>query len=114
MKSKGLKIILIILILLTGSMGAVGYVQSKKQPTNKPNEDVNKITYEYYLEDELQETMPINIQNGMDENGSVISEPTYQFSRFTCTNDLTGDFDVDNWKFIPKENKTSTCKLYFV
>lgn len=114
MKSKGLKIILIILILLTGSMGAVGYIQSKKQPTNKPNEDVNKITYEYYLEDELQETMPINIQNGMDENGNVISEPTYQFSRFTCTNDLTGDFDVDNWKFIPKENKTSTCKLYFV
>ena len=63
MKSKGLKIILIILILLTGSMGAVGYVQSKKQLTNKPNEDVNKITYEYYLEDELQETMTINIQN---------------------------------------------------
>lgn len=115
MKIKGLKIILIILVLLTGSMGVVGYMQSKKQQTNKPNEDINKITYEYYLEDELQEKMPINMPNATDENGNnIVSEPTYQFSRFTCTNDLTGDFDVDNWKFIPKENKTSTCKLYFV
>ncbi len=115
MKSKGLKILLIFLVLLTGSMGMVGYMQSKKQQTNKPIEDINKITYEYYLEDELQEKMPINMPNATDENGNnIISEPTYQFSRFTCTNDLTGDFDVDNWKFIPKENKTSTCKLYFV
>lgn len=115
MKSKGLKIILIILILLTGSAGGIGYVQSKKQNANNPNEEKNKITYEYYLEDELQETMPVNTPNTTDENGTiVVSEPTYQFSRFTCTDDLTGDFDVDNWKFIPKENKTSTCKLYFV
>lgn len=115
MKSKGLKIILILLVLLTGSMGVIGYMQSKKQQTNKPNEETNKITYEYYLEDELQETMPINTPNATDENGNnIVNEPTYQFSRFTCTNDLTGDFDVDNWKFIPKENKTSTCKIYFV
>ena len=88
MKIKGLKIILIILVLLTGSMGVVGYMQSKKQQTNKPNEDINKITYEYYLEDELQEKMPINMPNATDENGNnIVSEPTYQFSRFTCTNE---------------------------
>lgn len=115
MKSKGLKIILVFLILLTGSCGAIGYVESKKVENNKPNEVENKITYEYYLEDELQQDMPINTPNATDENGNaIVNEPTYQFSRFTCTNDLTGDFDVDNWKFIPKENKTSTCKLYFV
>lgn len=115
MKSKGLKIILVFLILLTGSCGAIGYVESKKVKNDKVNEIENKITYEYYLEDELQQTMPINTPNATDENGNaIVNEPTYQFSRFTCTNDLTGDFDVDNWKFIPKENKTSTCKLYFV
>ncbi len=113
MKTKGLKIILIALILLTGSLGAIGFVQAKKQ-NNKQDDNTNKITYEYYLEDELQQTMPVNTPNKSDEEGNIISEPNYQFSRFTCTNDLTGDFDVDNWKFIPKENKTSTCKLYFV
>ena len=43
MKSKGLKIILIILILLTGSAGGIGFVQSKKQTANNPNEEKNKI-----------------------------------------------------------------------
>lgn len=113
MKTNGLKIILIALILLTGSLGTIGFIQAKKQNNNQ-DDNTNKITYEYYLEDELQQTMPVNTRNKTDEEGNVISEPTYQFSRFTCTNDLTGDFDVDNWKFIPKENKTSTCKLYFV
>ena len=81
MKSKGLKIILIILILLTGSAGGIGFVQSKKQTANNPNEEKNKITYEYYLEDELQETMPVNTPNTTDENGTiVVSEPTYQDS----------------------------------
>lgn len=119
MKKNFIKIILIILIVLTAGAGILGFIQSKKQTLTKEQdnkENFNKITYEYYFEDELVESMPINETPEVDENGNVSSttEPTYLFFGSHCTNGVTGDFDTTSWKFIPSEEKESTCKLYFV
>lgn len=57
--------------------------------------------------------MPIN-EKTTDENGVETINELYTFSRFTCTNDVTGDFDTKEWKFLPKNEEESTCELYFV
>lgn len=133
MKYKTWIIILTILFVLSGACAITGYVYSKKESKN-PNIDNNitkeKITYEYYLEDVLQEIMPLNqrsittnednqlppeennTQN--EENNNETIEDQYAFSKYVCSNNLTGKFDSENWKFIPDQNIESTCKLYFV
>jgi len=133
MKYKTWIIILTILFVLSAACAITGYIYSKKEINDpiKNNENIEKITYEYYLEDVLQESIPLNQRSLTIEDDNLLPpdenitqneennieeqiEDDYAFSKYVCTNNLTGKFDTENWKFIPDQNIESTCKLYFV
>lgn len=106
MKNKGLILFITILFLLSSTASIIGYIESKKDVNEKPPvENKESITYEYYLEDVLQTSIPIN------EN---TEEPTYLFNRYQCEDNISGTFNEQEWKFIPDEEKNTVCKLYFV
>ncbi len=113
MKNKGMFVILIIMFLIAVSGGVVGYLESKKEKPIEPEKPKGTITYKYFLEDQEVQEMPVN-EKTTDENGMETVNELYTFSRFNCTNDVTGDFDTTEWKFIPKSEDESTCELYFV
>ena len=106
MKNKGLIGLLFVLFALSTIASVIGYKEHKKAEINKPEEKKEQITYEYYLEEQLQSTMPTNSVED--------SEISYSFSRYQCDNNVTGSFDTEKWVFIPNVEKESTCKLYFV
>ncbi len=98
--------ILSICFLLTTTASIIGIIQNnKRKNVIIPEVPKNVVTYEYYLENEIQEIMPRN---------SIDSEVKYVFSKYLCTNNLAGSFDTTLWKFTPSEDKEATCKLYFV
>lgn len=115
MKNKGMLVILIIMFIIAVTGGVVGYLESKKNKPNTPEEPkTGTITYKYYLEDEEVQEMPVN-EKTIDENGMEVTNEIYAFSRSICTNNLTGDFNKEEWKFEPTvETIESTCELYFV
>ena len=115
MKSKGTLIILIVLFLLTASAAGVGFYYSKHRNVVvvPPEPEKGKVVYLYYLEDEKVDTMPSNIT--IDEEGNSITTDTYTYEKYSCTNDLTGEFNEEKWEFVPSTDvKDSTCSLYFV
>lgn len=113
MKNKGMLVLLLILFIIATAGGVIGYMESKKDNQEEINVPKGKITFKYYLEDEEVQEMPVN-EKTVDENGIETTNELYKFSRFVCSNDVTGDFNTDSWKFEPKEEKESICELYFV
>jgi hypothetical protein len=114
MKNKGIIFLLTILFLVSTAAAGAGYYQSVKTPTVKPEpKEKVKVAYIYYLEDERVNDIPKNNVT-IDENGEATTEILYKFLKFSCTNDLTGDFDETEWVFKPAVEKDSTCSLYFV
>ena len=58
---KILIVILAILFLISASASVIGFIEHNKSPENKPDPKPKElITYEYYLEEQQQETMPTN------------------------------------------------------
>ncbi len=116
MKRKGTLIVLVILFLISAGCAGIGFYYSKNKPVEPikpPEPEKGKVVYIYYLEDEKVNEIPKN--TAVDEEGNEVVTDTYTFSRFACTNDLTGTFDEEKWEFIPSdENIDSTCNLYFV
>ncbi len=115
MKNKGFFVFLLFLFLIAAGGAGLGYYYNgKRGETSKPpTPEKVKVAYLYFLEDEQRETMPKN-ETTTDEEGNVTTEKKYIFLKFSCTNDLTGEFNEEEWKFVPAEEKDSTCSLYFV
>ena len=122
MKRKGIKIVLAILLVITTSCGIVGYLQSKKI-ASKPNDDIKneptaQIIYEYYLEEQLVDKslfdLPITTPSDETAQPTETRDTLYEFAKFSCTNEITGEFDKTKWEFVPTVLKDGTCKLYFV
>lgn len=114
MKNKGMLVILIIMFIVAVAGGVIGFLESKKNKPDTPDDNkTGTITYKYFLEDEEVNEMPVNEKN-IDENGMEVTNEIYAFSRFNCTNNLTGDFNVEEWKFVPAQEIESACELYFV
>lgn len=114
MKNKGMLVILIIMFIIAVTGGVVGFLESKKNKPDTPNDNkAGTITYKYFLEDEEVNEMPVN-EKTIDENGMEVTNEIYAFSRFNCNPSLTGDFNTEEWKFVPAEEIESTCELYFV
>lgn len=135
MKNKFILIILTFLFLLSSTATVIGFIEHSKIDSNeKPNEPKKQlIKYEYYLEDILVEEMPINKKeekntnieetdetDKTDENKNIDNSNEeedyiqYEFTKYQCSNGVTGTFDIEKWEFIPSEEIESTCKLYFV
>lgn len=115
MKNKSAIITLSILFLISTSLGVIGYFRSdylKELKLKEEEEKRIKVVYEYYLEDELVSEMPLNDE--ITEGSDTETEPKYEFTKSSCTNNVVGTFNTDEWTFIPSENKESVCKLYFV
>lgn len=105
-----------LLFCASTAAAATGYMYDQKRNDDKPKENENKnlVTYEYYLDDVKQDTMPQK-EDIIDEFGNPTGNQKYMFSRFSCTNNISGTFDEDNWNFISNdETKESVCSLYFV
>ncbi len=115
MKNKIGIVITSLLFIISSAAAATGYVYSKEGNVDKTNTDNNKdtITYEYYLDDVKQTNMPQK-EELLDEFGNPTGKNKYLFSRFNCTNNVSGSFDEENWNFNPENEKESTCSLYFV
>lgn len=116
MKNKVPIYIVTVLLLTSLSASIIGLVQSnKKQLTSSIASIKPKVTikYEYYLEDQLQEEMPKK-EFVIDTEGNETDKVKYEFIRYTCTNNLTGVFDKENWEFkADKANVDTLCQLYF-
>ncbi len=105
------------------------YVEDTETPTMPLNKDTQYVltthtTYQsgtdYYTLVDKEYVKLTNFNAGDTINGEVYEltlvdskEAKYLYSRYSCTNGVTGTFDTENWKFVPVEVKTSTCKLYF-
>lgn len=108
MNRKLIIIILSVLFIISSSLSLIGFIhheKNKKQNNLPPIKE--KITYEYYLEDELQKNIP---SNETDEDGVHL----YKYTKYTCNNGITGNFNEDTWEFEVSEEKKGTCKIYFV
>lgn len=116
---KTILIVLITLIIICLLCGTLGLIESKKEVNpNKPGDKKDyKVTYRYYLDGEEIEEMPeleeIEIANP-DFEGSETTIPKYKYERYTCTNEVTGEFDEEKWEFNPDLTNNTTCRLYFL
>lgn len=91
------------LFVLSLSAGIIGFIRSKaeKKVIEPPTYHVK---YTYYIDDEEVTEMPKN---------SNALKPDYVFNRFSCTNNVSGEWNENTWEFVPELTKDSTCKLYF-
>lgn len=114
MKNKGMLVILIIMFIIAVTGGIVGFLESKKNKPNIPdnNNKTGTITYKYFLEDEEVEEMPVN-EKIIDENGVEVTNEIYAFARANCSNGIKGDFNKEEWKYIPEKEMEGTCELHF-
>lgn len=115
---KGVVIVLITLIIICLACGTIGFIESKKTDDTKPNKNTNyKVTYRYYLDgeeiDDMLEQDYTEIENP-DFEGATEETPNYAFEKYTCTNNVTGEFDEEKWEFKPDLTANSTCRLYFI
>ena len=117
--SKGIVITLIVLIIICLACGTIGFLQSgKSEDTKKPEKNKDyKVTYKYYLDGEEVEEMVEQefIDNENEEfEGNSETTPTYKFEKYACTNNVTGEFDEEEWEFKPDLTNNTTCRLYFI
>lgn len=116
---KGVLIVLISLIIICLTCGTIGLLESKKGPEDrKPNKQEDyKIAYKYYIDNEEVTDMPeleTTTEPDPDFEGAESTLPKYKFERYTCTNDVTGEFDEEKWEFKPNLTNNTTCRLYFL
>lgn len=105
------------LLLLSITASVIGFVRSNRTVDNpKPQTPVKQkvyVKYQYFLEDKEIDKLPEK-EYLLDEEGKETTKLKYEFIKYMCTNNLSGEFDKENWEF--KTNRTnleSTCKLYF-
>ena len=109
MKNKPIIIVLAILLVLSTAAAVIGFLNKDKNngkvnpPANNPQVE-DDITYEYYLEEEIVEQMPMNTEE----------EQQYDFSKFVCDNNMTIDFNTEEWTYNTINKSKGVCKLYFV
>lgn len=109
MKNKIILIILSTLFVASTSAGVIGLIQHNKKDPQDEKKPVEKetLSYEYYIEDELQKEMP---SNETDDDGN----PKYKYVKYQCNNSITGNFNEETWSFEPSAEKNGICKIYFV
>ncbi len=114
MKHKGLFVFLLLLFFIAAGGAGLGYYQNSKRGETKPvTPETGKVNYVYYLEGNKVDDIPTN-EKVTDEDGNVTTQNTYIFLKYSCTNELSGEFDEESWKFVPAVEKDSVCSLYFV
>ena len=90
MKNKPIIILLAVLFVVSVSAAIIGFLNkdNKNSPTPLPVVEEKKTSYEYYLEEQLVQEMPMNTE-----------ENQYDFSKYICENNMTIDFNNEEWTY---------------
>ena len=123
--SKLIMYVLVVLIVACLAAGGVGYYKSLSIKPNDPGSNNNgnndkkdyKVVYKYYLDGIESETEIKDEKENVDsENfeGASESKRLYSFDKYTCSNDVSGQWNDEEWKFTPNLTADTTCRLYFV
>lgn len=123
MKKKSNALIYILLFLITLSLagGIIGLMAKKSGVTNNtdtPKEPKDfRVTYKYYLDGEEVSTEikqeKIQVENPEFE-GVIDNKDLYTYEKYTCTNEVTGSWNNEEWSFTPELTADTTCRLYFL
>ena len=116
---KTVLIVIISLMVICLLCGTIGLLESKKSPEDKntTKKEEYKAAYKYYIDGEEVLEMPEledTTEPNPDFEGSETTLPKYKFERYTCTNEVTGEFDEEKWEFVPDLTNNTTCRLYFL
>ena len=105
MKNKPIIIVLAVLFVLSSTAAVIGILNKDKvsQVDQPPVVEAKKPTFEYYVEDELVEEMPVNSEDA-----------EYNFSKYICENNMSIDFNDEEWTYNVINETQGSCKLYFV
>lgn len=126
-RSSGVLVIIIIMIILSLSGGVVGLLANMNQNNNKPKDDTKpknyEITYRYYIDSEevnkekIDDSKEKIIECDLVANPTCVpgtkQDATIKFEKYTCTNNVKGEWNDENWEFTPDLTANTTCRLYF-
>ena len=119
---KSITIFVSILFVLSTVGATLGYTTRKNSTNNENNTPAENgtitekhIKYKYFLEGVEVSEMPRNksSEDANETNETDENELLYKFDEYKCSNGVTGEFNNDEWKFIPSEDIDSECNLYF-
>lgn len=116
MKNKVSIMIISALLVMSLTASVIGLVYNNKKSSKnvEPIKTKVTITYEYYLDNQLQDKMPLK-EYLLDKDKNETDKLKYVFDRYTCTNGLNGAFNKDKWIFsVDQTNLDTTCQVYFV
>ncbi len=104
LKNKSIITVLSVLFVISTTFSLIGYLNKGRTSTPKiPSIDQSQLVqYEYYLDDVLVEEMPINSEDN-----------EYLFANSDCTNNMTIEFNEEEWNYITNNKTKGVCKLYF-
>lgn len=120
-KSNALVYILLFLITICLAGGIVGLMAKKSGINSNTNSKKDpkdfKVTYKYYLDGEEVNEMvkqdTIQVENPEFE-GVMDKKDLYTYDKYTCTNEVTGSWNNEQWSFTPELTADTTCRLYFL
>lgn len=126
-RSNGVLVIIIIMTILSLSGGIVGLLANMNQNTEKPKDDTKpenyEVTYRYYIDseevnkDKIDESKEKIIECDLVTNPTCVpgtkQDATIKFEKYTCTNNVKGEWNDENWEFTPDLTANTTCRLYF-
>lgn len=123
--SKGVLVIIIIMIILSLSGGIVGLLANLNNNTPKPKDDIKKedykVTYKYYIDNKEVTKEKIDASksyttlcNSADTNCiPTTTQAKIKYNSYSCTNNVKGEWQDTSWEFTPDLTANTTCKLYF-
>lgn len=120
-KSNAVMYIVLLLMLISLAGGIVGFLIDKNGLLiKKPQEEIKKeykVNYKYYLDDveisEMVKNETLDVPNPEFE-GAVDTKAKYSYDKYTCTNEVTGEWNEETWTFTPNLTADTTCRIYFV
>ena len=128
MKKSSSPIVFVLVFLTVACLaaGGAGYYKSLSTKTNDPmagnkgNNNPNReytVNYKYYL-DGIESKEEIKDEKETIEStsfeGATEEKRLYSFDKYTCSNEVTGSWNDEEWKFVPVLTADTTCRLYFV
>ena len=119
---KSITIFVSILFVLSTVGATLGYTTRKNSTNNENNTPAENgtitekhIKYKYFLEGVEVSEMPRNksSEDANETNETDENELLYKFDEYKCSNGVTGEFNNDEWKFIPSEDISNNVDFLF-
>lgn len=121
-RSNGVLVIIIIMIVLSLAGGVLGLLANLNKTSNPVDTEPKEytISYKYYIDSEEVNEETIKKAKVNETTCDITIDPTciqqtptIKFDKYTCTNDVKGEWNNTNWEFTPNLTANTTCRLYF-